>query len=354
MDFEYRPGVYIDQVIQDSPAAQAGLQGTSQIVETGGMAIPVGGDVIIQANGNPVSDTSDLLAEVVYSQPVDSIELTIIRDGEQMQIEATLEPRPESDRVRNNQFPIPGSLNSLTGQGLPHKFDGVDLPDLQAMLPTDLQIDFSAGNKLLRFSITFVNSGHGPMELRSETDQSSGDHIVRQYLFGPDQLVVDELEGKFEFSQAHGHTHWQKFALYEIWTISPSGTLDRLLVSEDKVGFCLLDLETVNGVWLAQNVRNELNTQESAVYTNCDTIRQGISVGWLDTYKSHLAGQALDIDDLDDGVYALRSTLDPDGVFNETESGNNSALVYFLLHDDEVCVIGEEFSLFDLCDLPSR
>lgn len=354
MDLEYQSGAYIDQLAQEGPAAQAGLQGTSEVLQNGGLSIPVGGDVVIQANGNPLNDTSDLLAEIAYSQPGETIKLTILRDGEQIQIEALLEPFPEGDLSGSVQYRSPAPLNPMSGQRTPGEFEGIDLPDLQAMLPTDLRIDKETGNKQLRFSITFVNSGYGPMELRSQTDQSSGDFSVQQYLFGQDQMMVVDLEGAFTYSQSHGHTHWENFALYEIWTVTPAGELDQVMVAEDKVGFCLLDLDTVSGVWLSKNVRYELDILENPEYTGCGNTRQGISAGWVDTYESHLAGQALDIEGLNNGVYALRSTLDPVSVFHEADSENNSAVIYFVLHDNEICVMGEEFSLLNLCDLPSR
>ncbi len=126
------------------------------------------------------------------------------------------------------------------------------------------------------------------------------------------------------------------------------------MVAEDKVGFCLLDLDTVSGVWLTKNVRYELDILEDPEYTGCGDARQGISVGWVDTYESHLPGQALNIEGLNNGVYALRSTLDPVGVFHEADPENNSAVVYFLLHNDEICVMEEVFSLHNLCALPSH
>jgi hypothetical protein len=192
------------------------------------------------------------------------------------------------------------------------------------------------------------------MELRSQTNAGSTETTVQQYLVGPDQMLVEVLGGAFDFSASHGHSHWQNFALYEIWSVMPNGELNRLMADADKVGFCLLDLKPASGVWLTLNVRTDFDIAESPEYTSCENDRQGISVGWIDTYEAHLAGQVLDIEALNDGVYALRSTIDPAGVFKEADSENNAAMVYFLLHDDEVCVIGEEFSLLDRCDLPSR
>ena len=54
----------------------------------------MGGDVVIAANGDPIDDFNDLLAEVAFRNPGDIIELTIIRDGEEESVEVELAPRP--------------------------------------------------------------------------------------------------------------------------------------------------------------------------------------------------------------------------------------------------------------------
>jgi 2-alkenal reductase len=87
-------GAYIDQVVPDGPAAEAGLRGTSDIEENEGIEVPVGGDVVVAINGEPVVDFSDLLTEVAIRNPTEEIELTIIRDGQEQQLTVELEPRP--------------------------------------------------------------------------------------------------------------------------------------------------------------------------------------------------------------------------------------------------------------------
>jgi hypothetical protein len=66
-------------------------------------------------------------------------------------------------------------------------------------------------------------------------------------------------------------------------------------------------------------------------YVGCNQRRQGLSVGWGDTYHSYLDGQTLDLTGLPDGFYALVSTVNPDGAVLEENYHNNSAQVYLLL-----------------------
>jgi 2-alkenal reductase len=88
-------GAYIAQVVDGGPADEAGLQGATGTEAILGSDIPVGGDVVIEADGEPVADFTDLLDYVAFQQPGDTIELTILRDGERQQVTVKLAARPE-------------------------------------------------------------------------------------------------------------------------------------------------------------------------------------------------------------------------------------------------------------------
>jgi 2-alkenal reductase len=89
-------GAYIDEVISGGPADEAGLQGSTGNETVNGLDIPVGGDVVVAVDGQPVVDFSDLLGTVATKHPDEQIELTILREGQQQNITLTLEPRPET------------------------------------------------------------------------------------------------------------------------------------------------------------------------------------------------------------------------------------------------------------------
>ncbi len=78
-------GVYITRVVPNSPADQAGLLG----------AEGPGGDYIIAVDGQPVKDSSELISYLVFQTEVlQTIELTIIRDNEEVAVPLTLGVRP--------------------------------------------------------------------------------------------------------------------------------------------------------------------------------------------------------------------------------------------------------------------
>ena len=89
-----RRGAYIHVVVSGGPAEEAGLQGSSGVAMVEGLEVPVGGDVVVEADGQPIGDFSALLAAVSNKSPGDTIELTILRNGERERITVELTPRP--------------------------------------------------------------------------------------------------------------------------------------------------------------------------------------------------------------------------------------------------------------------
>ena len=81
-------GAYVHLVLPNSPAAEAGLQGSSSQDQ------PVGGDVVIEADGKPIADFSDLLIDVAFKKPGDKMDLTILRNGQPQEVSVTLARRP--------------------------------------------------------------------------------------------------------------------------------------------------------------------------------------------------------------------------------------------------------------------
>lgn len=88
-------GAYIALIVEDSPAERAGLRGATGTVSVDGREISAGGDIVIAIDGQPISSFDDLLVYVaLQTKPGQQVVLTVLRDGEQLDIPLTLEPRP--------------------------------------------------------------------------------------------------------------------------------------------------------------------------------------------------------------------------------------------------------------------
>ncbi|MCB8985800.1 MAG: trypsin-like peptidase domain-containing protein [Ardenticatenaceae bacterium] len=88
-------GVLVVEVVPDGPSAKAGLQGSNSEVTIDGFPVAIGGDIIVGIDGQPVVEFDNLLSHIVQKTAVgDTITLTVLRNGEQMEIPVTLEARP--------------------------------------------------------------------------------------------------------------------------------------------------------------------------------------------------------------------------------------------------------------------
>lgn len=87
-------GAYVATVTPGSPADHAGLIGSVQTRTIEGLEVPVGGDIIVKADGEDVVDFSDLLIRVSHKDPGDTMVLTVVRDGQQIDVTVQLETRP--------------------------------------------------------------------------------------------------------------------------------------------------------------------------------------------------------------------------------------------------------------------
>jgi 2-alkenal reductase len=88
-------GALVVEVAEDSPAEEAGLQGSDRTVTQNGARLEVGGDVIIAIDERSVLTMDDLIVYLVKETRVgQQVTLTVLRDGQELDIEVTLGRRP--------------------------------------------------------------------------------------------------------------------------------------------------------------------------------------------------------------------------------------------------------------------
>ncbi len=82
-DLPVKYGVVVNEVVEDSPADEAGLEED---------------DVIIGFDGSKITDTDELVEMIDERRPGDEVILTVVREGNEVELTVTLEKRPGYDK----------------------------------------------------------------------------------------------------------------------------------------------------------------------------------------------------------------------------------------------------------------
>jgi S1-C subfamily serine protease len=94
LDLDTETGALITDVVNDSPADDAGLRGSSGNDTFQLRQVKTGGDVVTAVDGKPVLANDDLSTLIATHEPGDEVTLDILRDGEKDNVEVTLGSRP--------------------------------------------------------------------------------------------------------------------------------------------------------------------------------------------------------------------------------------------------------------------
>jgi S1-C subfamily serine protease len=90
-------GLLVIEAVSGGPADQAGIRGGSRVVRIGQYQIPLDGDIIIAVNGEPVNNFRELTVYLETQTKVgDTVDMTIIRDGQQQTVRITLGEQPRT------------------------------------------------------------------------------------------------------------------------------------------------------------------------------------------------------------------------------------------------------------------
>jgi 2-alkenal reductase len=95
LDLPVEQGVLVQTVIQDGPAAKAGLRGGNRQVRFDGVNLTTGGDIIVAIDDVAVQDMVDLVVYLAEKTSVSQrVTLTVLRDGRRQRFEVRLGERP--------------------------------------------------------------------------------------------------------------------------------------------------------------------------------------------------------------------------------------------------------------------
>ena len=91
-----RSGLLVTSVCAGSGAARAGLKASNDSVVVAGETWPLGGDIIVAADGVSTSSSADLRDVIAAKKPGDEVELTIYRGKDKKTLEVELGRHPTS------------------------------------------------------------------------------------------------------------------------------------------------------------------------------------------------------------------------------------------------------------------
>jgi S1-C subfamily serine protease len=89
-------GVLVQEVVKDSPADKAGVEGGRTAATIEGAQAKLGGDIITKVDGKKVAGMDEIVEIINAAEPGDELELTFLRDGETKTVTVTLGDRPDS------------------------------------------------------------------------------------------------------------------------------------------------------------------------------------------------------------------------------------------------------------------
>ena len=225
--------------------------------------------------------------------------------------------------------------------GGPARADDRD-PTVLACHPHEVANDQPAPRRCLRFETHAANTGRGPLELRHRADELVAQSRVLQRVYRSDGTFQDGSAGSFVLDPAHGHFHYEDFAVAYLWRSDARGRkLGRTPIRRgSKAGFCLMD-----GYAYRAGPPARYSSPHACYPTHVGEggeVAQvsGISPGWVDVYDVSVAHQYIEVSGVPDGYYLLQIVLDPHRRLRETTRVDNEVWHRVRLCGDDADLVG--------------
>ena len=95
LDLPVDDGVIVQDVVPNGPADEAGIEAGSAEAQIGAGQVRIGGDIITEVDGKAVDSMEDVIDAVDALEPGDSLELTLLHNGDERTVTADLADRPD-------------------------------------------------------------------------------------------------------------------------------------------------------------------------------------------------------------------------------------------------------------------
>ena len=175
-------GALVEAVTTGGPADKAGLRGSTTTVTINGLDIPVGGDVIIAVDQQPIKSMDDVIAYLSdNTTPGQKMTATILRNGQKENIDITLGERPSSQSQQNQQ-PQQGSTS------------GAYLGIAPVTMTPDIARAMNLDNSQTGVLVTSVQSGSPADQAGLKAGTSSFDLNGQKIAIGGD--IITAIDGQ--------------------------------------------------------------------------------------------------------------------------------------------------------------
>jgi hypothetical protein len=230
----------------------------------------------------------------------------------------------------------PAKFYTLLCEQWPTNF--LNYPDLYDFIPTgQISITGTGTNRMFQYTHDTINGGAGMLEIQPVYNPVSGNYQGYQHVYffhsGTWTLVrTIPVAGAFVFDAAHGHFHFP-FAAYGLYAANPDGSIGALVALSPKVGFCIGD----SGL-AVPTLPNAGQFGNLGACTDPTSLR-GLSIGCDDEYDQTDEGQSIPVPNLTNGVYWLRSMVDPFNYLAESNETNNETDTKLSVSGNSVTVL---------------
>lgn len=213
----------------------------------------------------------------------------------------------------------------------------------------------------LRFSTGPTNVGSGPLDMRpaphlDDLDVNDptkvlteGDNVQR--IHNSNGGYTELPAGRYEWHREHGHYHHTGMGDFELYRVKNrhSGKLEPV-GGRHKQGFCIGDV-TINNWRSFDNARQTPALEVGRCTAMVDPPIGALDPrreqqpmfymgnGWGDPYPWWVEGNFIERKGLEDGLYVLRASTDPDDVIIESDDGDNTSYSYFRLEGNKIEVL---------------
>lgn len=100
-------GALVDVIVDDGPAAQAGLRACTGRINVSGQDLPQGGDILLSIDDQPIFAHEDLLRYLALRTDVgQTVRLNVLRDGEVVEVPVVVQAQPDPVTLRPTLIPV--------------------------------------------------------------------------------------------------------------------------------------------------------------------------------------------------------------------------------------------------------